>query len=136
MTPSKKVVKKVARPSKTGRTTPSSARTPKKTIKKVGAGATVSSETASQEVFNTNPERVEQLNVPAGHVRLFINGRDEGDIFAGDQTVYNLAKEKASARGIRTFSMYGDGVKLWSDSKDKPASSYNKLEIVTKDARG
>lgn len=88
------------------------------------------------EVFTTQPETARTIEVPTGSVALFINGRDKGLVDTHGQKLGAFAVRHADDAGIRSFSLYADGVKLDTGDKDRSLAGISKLEIVTKDARG
>ena len=68
-------------------------------------------------------------------IEVVVNGQSE-DVDNPTGTLKSFAVEQARIHGIRTFSVYADGVKVTEDEAGHPISGVEKLEIVAKDARG
>lgn len=85
------------------------------------------------EVFDA---QMDSLEVPAGQVLLYVNGNDRGFHSAGEMTLGQFAIARAQANSIRTFSIYANGQKMDTSAANLPVSSFKKIEIVTKNARG
>lgn len=90
-----------------------------------------------REVFSTTQPEVPSIRtVPSDTVLLFVNGRSKGTVAHVGKTLLEFATAQASSAGIRTFSLYVDDVKADSGITSRPASSFAKIEIIAKDARG
>lgn len=121
MTPTKKVVRKVV-----------AGKVSRKTVQKVKR---VSAEPVS-EVFSTRPASESVVEVPAGTVALFVNGRQKGTVHIEGQKLGAFAVAAAQREGITSFSLYVDNQKATTRDKDKSMAQISKVEIVSKDARG
>jgi hypothetical protein len=78
------------------------------------------------------------VTVPRGTVQLFVKGRDYGMVPVNGKTIGEFGVQQARENGIRTFSLYADGVKVEpGDAIAKAkADTVAKLEVVPKDSRG
>jgi len=123
MTPSpkkkKKVVRKVVRRKPSGKAAP----------------AAVSLEPVS-DLFSTRPETPETVQVPANAVILVVNGNNKGTMDTSGLKFGEFVIQHANRAGIRSFSVYVDGMKADTSYKEKPMTAFHKVEIVAKDQRG
>lgn len=76
-------------------------------------------------------------NFSDGLIEVSVNGQvRNARAQAGTQTIGQFLSQQAQYYGVRTFSAYADGNKLYTSDSAKPASSFKKVDIVAKDARG
>lgn len=141
MTPTKKNSAKArttntkARAVKAVRSTTRQAARP--TAKRVSTSAAKTATTGTvQEVFTTQPQHEAAVSVEKGKVALYVNGNSRGQVDTNNKTLAEFVREKASNAGIRTFSVYVDGLKADTSMGGSKLDKFAKVEIVAKDARG
>lgn len=71
-----------------------------------------------------------------GQVQLLVNGNDKGSYDTAGQTVGQFVKNQASRHGLKSFSVYVNGAKFYTEQANDPLPAGSKVEIVAKDARG
>lgn len=89
-----------------------------------------------QEVFKTVPDAPSVVQVQPNSVLLFVNGRDKGTVDTTNQKLGEFVTAQAQRNGIRSFSVYVDGMKADTSDAIKSLTGVGKIEIVAKDARG
>jgi hypothetical protein len=101
-----------------------------------GGHLPVAADKVDGALFTT--EQAGTITVPRGRVQLFVKGSDHGQVNTNGQSIGELGVASARSAGIRTFSLYADGVKVEpGDTLAKAkADSVAKLEVVPKDSRG
>lgn len=77
----------------------------------------------------------ETFSVDNGTIELVINGTSKGRISNSGQTVGAFVTAQARNYGLKSFSVYVDGSKFYTEQANNPLSG-SKVEIVAKDARG
>ena len=87
-------------------------------------------------VFSTAPETSDTVQVPEHSVALFVKGRSKGVVDTTGQRLGSFVTEHAQRAGIRSFSVYVDGLESNTSHKDQTMAGISKIEIVAKDARG
>lgn len=123
---------KTARKSTTGRTTSRTTRTT--SARKAGTSAVLATPVGGE--FSTTPTEQLVRQVPAGHILLFVNGREQGTVDVRNKTIGAFVKETAENKGMRSFSVYADGEKLKVSKANSTFAGVQKLELVAKDSRG
>lgn len=76
-----------------------------------------------------------EANGNGGQVELIVNGSSKGRVSTGGQTLGDFVKAQATRYGIRTFSVYLDGQKAYTEDSGRTISA-SKVEISAKDSRG
>lgn len=79
------------------------------------------------DVFETNGN---------GSVELLVNGQSKGGKRTNGQNVGTFVKNQAQAYGLKSFSVYINGQKFFTEQASQPLPDGAKVEIVAKDARG
>lgn len=74
--------------------------------------------------------------VPRGEARLYVNGRDQGNVATVGLRLGDFVRSHAREHNIRSFSVYADGKPLSAKDANSSMASYAKVDIVAKDARG
>jgi len=87
------------------------------------------------EVFSTEPKPKREVEVPKGAVLLFVNGNSKGTVDTDGQNVGAFVVSQAQRYGVRSFSVYLDGVKANTGVASRSMSGFSKVEIVAKDSR-
>jgi uncharacterized protein YcgI (DUF1989 family) len=123
--PATKTKKKVVAAKKVG----------KSTKKVVRASSRVSAAPVS-ELFSTQASSERTIEVPSNSVALFINSVNKGIVDTEGKTVGDFVSFHAEREGIRSFSVYLDGVKVDTGDSGKRLSQFSKVELVRKDSRG
>lgn len=77
----------------------------------------------------------ETFNVDNSTIELVINGTSKGRINTSGQTVGAFVTAQARNYGLKSFSVYVDGAKFFTEQANNPLTG-SKVEIVAKDARG
>lgn len=71
-----------------------------------------------------------------GQVQLLVNGDPKGSFDTAGQTVGQFVKAKAASFGLKSFSVYVNGAKFYTEQANDPLPDGSKVELVAKDARG
>ena len=106
-----------------------------KSTKKVARAKQVSGVPVT-ELFTTQETAEPIIQVPANSVALFVNGRDKGVIDTHGKKFKDFVVAQAEREGIRSFTVYADGIKTDTSWAEKSMSDIAKVELVTKDSRG
>lgn len=69
-------------------------------------------------------------------VEVTVNGEHSDYDVEPGTTLKQFAIERAREAGIRTFSLYADGVKMNQENSNTDVSRLHSIEIVAKDSRG
>lgn len=76
-------------------------------------------------------------NFNDGTIKVKVNGTIHSARYSCvGQTIGAVMNSVAQAKGIKAFTAYGDGSKLYPTDASKAATSFREVEIVTKDSRG
>ena len=69
-------------------------------------------------------------------VELIVNGESRGTVSVNGQTVGQFVRAQASRYGLKSFTVYVNGTKFFTEQANDRLADGSRVELVAKDARG
>lgn len=75
------------------------------------------------------------FSTESNSVELIVNGESRGS-FPATGTIGDFVRSHASRAGLKSFSVYVNGTKFFTEQANQALTSGSRVELVAKDSRG